>query len=578
MDETNLPLPPAMIETLTAASEWVIVLPMVLLMMGGAILLMLRRTRVLSPGFAILVLIAVIACEWILLQRVIETGPVSMTMGRWLPPFGISFTADIFGAIFALTASIVTLVVLVYMLAGRDPSNNRDGQFALVLLLLAGVTGSFLTGDFFNLYVWFEVMLIASFGLLVIGGTSLQLDGTIKYGFLNFLATTIFLLSLGMTYGLLGTLNMADIIVKAPDANPAALAGIAALLVLAFGMKAAAFPVNAWLPASYHTPPAAVSALFAGLLTKVGIFAMMRALTVLFPTTGDVVGPVVAVLAITTLVIAPLGAIAETNLRRAIGFIVIGGIGVVLAGIAMPNLRGLAGSGFYIFHAILTMTALYLAAGLIERVTGQTDTRRMGGIYAANSVLSIVFFVLVLAAAGIPPLLGFWPKLMLIEAGFELADLRNFGTADVDWLNVAIVAALLVNAWLTLIAGTRIWAHVFWRSGPEGAGSEHAEAAALLPITGRARGLSYGPTVALTGLIVLAGLIPNGLFDVVRVAAADMVDPSRYIAAVGLAEPVEIMPADQESAVEALENAPVGAEVTGADEGQPAPDAGEDAP
>src|SRR5690606_18546591 len=171
---------------------------------------------------------------------------------------GISLTADLFSAAFALAASVVTLVVIVYAEIDRDRGDRNNNFHALVLLLLAGVTGAFLTGDLFNLYVWFEVMLIASFGLLATGGSAAQMDGAVKYGFLNFLATTLFLLSLGLLYGLLGTLNMADIMRVAPMANPAAMTAIAAVLLLAFGMKAAAFPLNAWLPASYHTPPAAV--------------------------------------------------------------------------------------------------------------------------------------------------------------------------------------------------------------------------------------------------------------------------------------------------------------------------------
>ncbi len=184
---------------------------------------------------------------------------------------------------FALAAAGLVLLLLVYLRMDMPDRARRDGVYPLVLLLLAGVSGAFLTGDLFNLYVWFEVMLIASFGLMVLGGRNIQLDGTVKYGFLNFLATTFFLLALGLLYGLLGTLNMADIVRVAPAADGAAMAGVAALLLLAFGMKAAAFPVNAWLPAAYHAPPPAISALLAGLLTKVGVYALLRSLVALLP-------------------------------------------------------------------------------------------------------------------------------------------------------------------------------------------------------------------------------------------------------------------------------------------------------
>lgn len=510
MTETQVPR--AMIETLTAIGDWVIVLPIVLAMMGGALLLLLRQAGRLSLLVALVVVAAIIACEIGLLLRVSADGPVSMTMGRWLPPFGISLTADIFGAAFALAASVVTFAVLIYAEIERD---EREGSsfHALVLMLLAGVTGAFLTGDLFNLYVWFEVMLIASFGLLVLGGSPAQLDGAVKYGFLNFLGTTLFLLSLGLTYGLLGTLNMADIMRVAPLADPGAMAGVAALLLLAFGMKAAAFPLNAWLPASYHTPPAAVSALFAGLLTKVGAYALLRALVAILPASRDLLEPVLLVLAIATLLVAPLGAIAETNLRRALGFVVIGGIGAVLAGLALPRTEAIAGAGLYIFHAILTMTALYMVAGLIERRSGARDSRQMGGLYAADSGLSILFFVLILAAAGVPPLLGFWPKFLLIEAGL----------ASGGW-GYGLVAALVVNAVLTLIAGTRLWAHIFWRNREE-----------ALPAPRRENAIGMAAASALAIVIVAAGLWPNPLIAGGRMAAGDVLDPSRYTAAVGLA-------------------------------------------
>jgi multicomponent Na+:H+ antiporter subunit D len=511
----ELVLPTAMIETATAAADWVILLPVVLSLMGAAAALMLRRVGNAAFLLSLLTIGAIIACETALLLRVLDSGPLSMTMGRWLPPFGISLAADTFGAAFALAAAVVTLVVVIYAQSESSP-DERNGFHAVVLLLLAGVTGSFLTADLFNLYVWFEVMLIASFGLLVLGCRPAQLDAAVKYGFLNFLATTLFLLALGLLYGLLGTLNMADILRVAPTAHPAAMAAIAAILLLAFGMKAAAFPLNAWLPASYHTPPAAVSALFAGLLTKVGAYALLRALVVLLPASRDLLEPVLVAIAVATLLIAPLGAIAETNLRRSIGFLVIGGVGAILAGIAIPTQAGVSGAGLYVFHAILTMTALYLVAGLIERATGATDTRQMGGLYAASAPLSILFLLLIFATAGVPPLLGFWPKLLLLQA--------SLGSAG--WSGGLVAGALLINAVLTLIAGSRLWAHIFWRSAPD-------EASARPVMPGRA---GLGASIVLVTLVMAAGLWPNSLFEALQAGAPDLLDATRYVEAVGLAE------------------------------------------
>jgi multicomponent Na+:H+ antiporter subunit D len=514
----------------TDAADWIAIFPVVLPLIGAALLLMLWAARDFHWLFAGLVVAAVIACDAELLRRTLMDGPVSMTMGNWLPPFGISFTADAMGAGFALVGSVVTLVVLFYVQMDLPGSAKRDGFYPLVLLLLAGVSGAFLTGDLFNLYVWFEVMLIASFGLMVLGGRGRQLDGTIKYGFLNFIATSLFLLAVGLLYGLLGTLNMADIARVAPAADPAAMAGVAALFLLAFGMKAAAFPVNGWLPASYHTPPPAISALLAGLLTKVGVYALLRTLLMLLPAARDLLEPALAAVAAATLLLGPLGAIAETNLRRALGFLVIGGIGAALVGIALPGANGVAGSVAYIVHALLTVTALYLVAGLVEKATGAEDTREMGGVYAASAPLSILFLVLVLAISGVPPFLGFWPKLLLLEAGLDGSGLTG---STIGWWPLLLAACLLLNALLTLIAGTRLWAHVFWRAGPEGAQSEAANPNIRL-LGRRERWFGLGAAAVLTLLVGALGLLPDRLLDFSKTAAAGLLQPGAYIAATAL--------------------------------------------
>ena len=516
----TLELPRAMIEVATAASEWVLILPVVLALMGAALLLMLRNSRGGQAGFALLVVVAIIVCEIELLLRVLENGPQTMTMGKWLPPFGISFTADVMGAAFSLAGAVVTFVVLLYVQADIAAREVKYGFYSLVLLLLAGVTGAFLTGDLFNLYVWFEVMLIASFGLMIMGGRKIQLDGAVKYGFLNFLATTFFLVALGYLYGLLGTLNMADIVLVASSAPAAPMTTIAALLLLAFGMKAAAFPVNAWLPASYHTPDAAVSALFGGLLTKVGAYALLRTLIALLPASREIMDPVITSLAVVTLIVSPLGALSQTNLRRAIGFLLIGGIGSVLAGMAMPSLRGVAGATIYAFHSILTISALYLVAGLVERITGEKDSRLMGGVYTASSPLSILFLVLVFAVAGLPPFLGFWPKVLLIEAGLGDG-------------STVLVAAIVLNSLLTTIAGSRLWAHIFWRAGREGENSEQPNDR-LRTLSTKDRWWALAPTAALVAMTVWFGLQPNMIIDAGRTAASDLLFTDRYIASTGI--------------------------------------------
>jgi len=223
---------------------------------------------------------------------------------------------------------------------------------------------------------------------------------------------------------------------------------------------------------------------------------------------------------VATLILSPMGAIAQTNLRRMIGFILIGGIGSVLAGLALASEQGIGGATIYAFNSILVISALYLVAGLIERVTGETDTRAMGGLYAANSGLSIAFLVLVFAVSGMPPFLGFWPKLMLMEAALSAG-------------GVSLTVAIILNAVLTAIAGTRAWAHIFWRAGREGEGSEQPNDR-LRPMSGPEFRWGLLPAAVLTALIFWFGVQPNLVIVGGRTAAVDMLDPARYVASTGL--------------------------------------------
>ena len=290
---------------LTPIADWIVILPVVLCLAGAAALLVLRTRLRWPPWLALLVLLGVVICDGSLLSRIIDTGPISMTMGRWLPPFGISFTADAMGALFAVVSALVAFAVVLALMLDAPESAVRDGLYPLVLLLMAGVSGAFLTGDLFNLYVWFEVMLIASFGLVSLAGNPLQLDAAVKYGVLNFVATALFLAAVALLYGTLGTLNMADIIGVAGRADRLTLALTASLFLVAVGIKSAVFPVNAWLPATYHATPAPISALMGGVLTKVGVYALLRLLVLLLPVDRDMLSPAITALAIATMLLGP---------------------------------------------------------------------------------------------------------------------------------------------------------------------------------------------------------------------------------------------------------------------------------
>jgi multicomponent Na+:H+ antiporter subunit D len=369
-----------MVMTPVAAADWLVVAPVALPVVAGALLLMVRHDTKLHAGLAVSGLALTLLCNVLLLGRVLDQGTVVMTMGRWLPPFGISFAADALGATLSLVATLVGLVCAIYAIQDISSVGRRYGFFSFLMLLMAGVGGSFLTGDLFNLYVWFEVFLISSFGLIVLGSERRQLDGATKYAILNLVGTTFFLTATAMLYGTFGSLNMADIASRVDGVRETApLTTLAVLFLLAFGMKAAAFPLQFWLPASYHTPRIVVAALFGGLLTKVGVYALLRTLVMLFPPERAVIADLIAWVALGTMVIGVVGALAQADVRRILGFIVVSGIGVMLVGLALGDAPGLSGAIVYAVHSMLAMTALYLLAGIMRRLGGSYSLHELGG-------------------------------------------------------------------------------------------------------------------------------------------------------------------------------------------------------
>ena len=501
-------------------ADLLIILPLVVPLMAGAILVMLRHHVRHHAAIAAGAMLILVGLDLALLFHVLENGPAVMTMGAWTAPFGIVFEADLLGVTLATTSALIALCVSVFSIPTINTHERRYGFYPFLMLLMTGVTGAFLTGDIFNLYVWFEVLLISSFGLLVLGSEKAQIDGTVKYGILNLMATTLFLIATGYLYGVMGTLNMADIAMKARDLpDDAPMVTIAALYFLAFGMKAAAFPANFWLPASYHTPSAGVSALFAAMLTKVGAYALLKTMVLLLAPQAAMLQEVMIFVAGGTLVVGALGALAQSDLRRMLGFLVIGGIGNIMVGVALPTELGLTGAVFYAVHSMLVMAALYLAAGVIEETAGSGDLRRLGGFYAFNPAFAGLFLVLAFAVAGLPPFSGFWAKAILVDATIE---------AGASGLTLAI----LFNGLITSLAMIRVFLFAFWRGGPEGTPDGGTVSGGITWLSDADRGPRLVPIVFLTGLVVIVGLLPAPVYALASGAAATLMDPTAYIDAV----------------------------------------------
>jgi multicomponent Na+:H+ antiporter subunit D len=503
-------LPPAMVEVPLVA--WLAVLPIMLPLLGAALTLTVRHRRDWQAGIALACLGAATLAAVALNAVVAAGGPLSMAVGDWTPPFGIVITIDQLGAILVVSALLVGLLCLAYARSDVGEEGVRYGFFSFYCLMIAGVVGAFSTGDIFNLYVWFEVFLVSSFGLIVVGGRAIQLDGGLRYGILNLVATTMFLIAVGALYGMTGALNMADLSRILADAPAGPVTTVAALFTLAFAMKAAAFPLHFWLPASYHTPKVIVSALFAGLLTKVGVYSLLRVNVMLFGDTGAPFLTLIGWLGVLTGIIGALGAIAETNLRRMAAFLVVSGVGVMLIGIGLDTAEGLSGAIVYIVHSMFATTALFLAIGYAEQRGGET-LERGANLYALHGLAAATFLIFGLSSAGLPPFSGFWPKLMLVEAAL--------GTEGA--FAVAATVGVILSGFLTTVAVGRAWVLVYLRPAPP-------ETVLSEP---RPRRAGMAATLVLFAAVVIAlGVAPAVLIGPAESGAAGLLDPARYIGSV----------------------------------------------
>ncbi len=479
----------------------------------------LRIQRVVGVTGAVTLLGSAVALLW----SVWQNGPSFVSVGDWPAPFAINLVADSLAVLMVLLASVVGAAVSVYALAEVDVERSCMGFYAYLMVLLAGVNGAFLTADLFNLYVCFEVMLMASFVLLVLGGGRQQMEGGLKYVTLNLFSSALFLAGVGIVYGAAGSLHFGELAVRMPAVAaeaPELVTALAGLFLTAFGIKAALFPLYSWLPASYHTPPVAVSAVFAGLLTKVGVYALIRIFTLVFVGERPVLVFLVAIASL-TMMAGVLGAVAQFDVRRILSFHIVSQIGYMVLGLALIGVApepvrplAIAAAVFYIAHHILVKTNLFLIAGLIRRRCGTEDLGRLGGLANSAPWLAVLFLIPAGSLAGVPPLSGFWAKLAVLRAAIE---------SEAWWA----VAAALAAGLLTLLSMTKIWVEVFWKPAPE-----KGEGASL---NRNGMGLMVAPVVVLGILTVAIGLAPEPLMELAHRAAAEILDVNAYRAAAGLA-------------------------------------------
>ncbi|MEU8762349.1 Na+/H+ antiporter subunit D [Streptomyces sp. NPDC048659] len=434
-------------------------LPVVLpLAVCGLSLFLGARLRWLHRIITLGVLSAVVAIDLALLVAADRTGPLVVDLGDFAPPLGVTLVADRLAALMLTVSGAVTLIVLVYAM-GQGMADREEGAPIAVfhpayLVLIAGVSLTFLAGDLVNLYVGFEIMLMASFVLLTLGATEPRMRAGSTYVVVSLVSSLVFLAGIAVTYAAAGTVNFAQLALRL-DQVPLGIRTLAQVLLLTvFAVKAAAFPVAAWLPDSYPTAPAPVTAVFAGLLTKVGVYSMIRTETLLFP--GNRLSTVLMAVAFASMLIGILGAVAQTDLKRLLSFTLVSHIGFMLYGLALGSVAGIGGAIVYTAHHITVQTTLFLAAGLLEKRYGTTELTRLGGAARSAPLLAALWFVPAMNLAGIPPMSGFLGKLGLMRAGAA-----DGGTAAYVLLGAAAVTSLL-----TLYAMAKVWNLAFWRAAP----------------------------------------------------------------------------------------------------------------
>ncbi len=510
-----------------AARDWpslpdlLVPAPVLLPLAGAALSLALTRRPPAQRALSSVVLAGVLACDLALLSVVRHRGTVVTRIGAWPPPFGITLVADLLAAIMLVLAAVTLLAVFAYAVGQGGAEEVSRIFHPLYLLLAAGLGLAFVTGDLFNLFVAIEVTLAASYVLVGLDAGPGRVLGAMTYVISNLVASALFITAIALVYAATGTLSLADLARRVATLPPGLRLGLSLLLVVVFGIKAAIFPLFFWLPDSYPVAPGPVTAVFAGLLTKVGLYAIVRTQTLVFAQARP--STTLLALAAATMVAGCAGAVAQDDLKRMLSFTIVGHVGYLLFGLALFTVAGLAGMILYIIHHVVVQTALFLVEGLVESSTGTGSLFGLAGILHLRPLIALLFAPAALSLAGMPPFSGFVAKLALVEAGLAAG-------APV------VVAAALLAGLLTLLAMARAWGGAFLgrpvvpaTPPPPAAGARRAEEVGRPGHFPRLMELAAGSLVALS-LAIAVGAGP--LYRLSERAATGLLNPAAYESAV----------------------------------------------
>jgi len=501
--------------------SWALTLPLALPLAAAALTVLARGRPAAQRVVALASALAVLACAVALVWATRDGEVFAAGMGGWPPRFRITLVADPFAALMlAVTALMVTVCLLFAAARGDD---ERPYFHALVQVLFAGACGAYLTADIFDLFVFVEVALIASYVLLTLGGTPARLRAGAVYVTTNLLASTAFVAGVALLYGAAGTVNFAELAGRARDSGEVAVAG--AFILAALAVKASLVPVHGWLPRSYPAPSPAVTALFSGLLTKMGVYAMFRVYCTVFEGDATLRTPLLAAAALTML-LGVLGAVGRERMRDILSFHMVSQVGYLVMALGVSGVAGLSAGIFFMLQYIVVKTSLFLCAGAVETFEGTGALKELGAVAGRRPVLAAAFGVSALSLAGVPPLSGFFAKLALLQAAFGADD-------------HAVAAVAVGVSFLTLFSMVKIWNGVFWGERPAaatattaGAGGAAPGDAAAAPPTRRRAGALVAPAAALAALSLAAGLGAEVLWALSQNAAALLADPAAYVEAV----------------------------------------------
>ncbi len=487
-----------------------VVIPILIPLVTALLLLFFRKNIFWQRVVSIISALLALGVSILLAITVAQDGIQVSQIGNWPAPYGITMVADLFSAIMVMLSAVMAIAIIAYSFNYIDRKREEYFYYPLLQLVLMGINGSFLTGDIFNLFVFFEILLIGSYMLLSLGGEKYQLQEAVKYMIINILASSLFLVAIALLYGVTGTLNMADLAVKIAALEDTRVITVISMLFFAvFAIKAALFPLYFWLPGSYHAPPTPITTLFAALLTKVGVYALVRTFTLIFVQDVSFTHTVILVIAGFTMSLGVLGAVAQMDFKRILAYHSISQVGYMVMGLGLYTVTGLVGTIFFIVHHSLIKSSLFLISGITEKITGTTDLRKLGGLLTAFPLVGWLFFIASFALAGTPPLSGFFSKFLLIKAGLDIGQ-------------HAIVAVSILVGTLTLFSMVKIFYYAFWGKEPH----------KYIPKDGTKWVRLTPAVIYLITLSALIGVNFEWFYSYALMASEQLMNPEIYIEAV----------------------------------------------